>query len=50
MENWISHFDIEKGGSFNVTMGAAPNKMRGIQESSYPYSFSSGADADILKE
>ncbi len=48
--NWISHFDIEKGGSFNVTMGAAPNKMRGAQESSYPYSFSSSADAVILKE
>lgn len=40
----------KKGGSFNVTMGAAPNKMRGVQESSYPYSFSSGADVDILKE
>lgn len=48
--NWISHFDIEKGGSFNITMGAAPNKMRGVQESSYPYSFSSSADAVILKE
>ncbi len=48
--NWISHFDIEKGGSFNVTMGAAPNKTRGMQESSYPYSFSSSVDADILKE
>lgn len=48
--NWISHFDIEKGGSFNVTMGAAPNKTRGTLESSYPYSFSSSADADILKE
>ncbi|HRO45003.1 GH92 family glycosyl hydrolase [Agriterribacter sp.] len=48
--NWISHFDIEKGGSFNVTMGAAPNKTRGTLESSYPYSFSSSADADILKK
>lgn len=48
--NWIGHFDIEKGGSFNVTMGAAPNKEHGAKESSYPYSFSSSADADILKE
>ena len=48
--NWIGHFDIEKGGSFNVTMGAAPNKERGVNESSYPYSFSSSADAEILKE
>ena len=48
--NWIGHSDIEKGGSFNVTMGAAPNKERGVKESSYPYSFSSSADADILKE
>ncbi|HTN09330.1 GH92 family glycosyl hydrolase [Agriterribacter sp.] len=48
--NWISHFDIEKGGSFNVIMAAAPNKERGAKESSYPYSFSSSADADIVKE
>ena len=48
--NWIGHFDIEKGGSLNVTMGAAPNKTRGTQESSYPYSFSSSKDADILKQ
>jgi predicted alpha-1,2-mannosidase len=48
--NWIGHSDIEKGGSFNVTMGAAPNKERGVKQSSYPYSFSSSADADILKE
>jgi hypothetical protein len=31
-------------------MGAAPNKEHGAKESSYPYSFSSSADADILKE
>jgi predicted alpha-1,2-mannosidase len=48
--NWIGHSYIEKGGSFNVTMGAAPNKERGVKQSSYPYSFSSSADADILKE
>lgn len=49
-KNWISHFDILKGGNMNVTMGVAPNKKRGTEEVSFPYSFSSSADADILKE
>lgn len=48
-KNWISHFDILKGGNMNVTMGVVPNKKRGTNESSFPYSFSSSTDAEILK-
>lgn len=47
--NWINHFDIQKGGSFNVTMGVKPNTARGTKEASYPYSFSTSEDAAILK-
>ncbi|MBX2920951.1 MAG: GH92 family glycosyl hydrolase [Chitinophagaceae bacterium] len=48
-KNWINHFDILKGGNMNIAMGFAPNKKRGIGEASFPYSFSSSADAEILK-
>ncbi|MGN6495585.1 MAG: GH92 family glycosyl hydrolase [Agriterribacter sp.] len=48
-KNWISHFDILKGGNMNVTMGVTPNKKRGTNETAFPYSFSSSADAEILK-
>jgi predicted alpha-1,2-mannosidase len=41
-KNWISHFDIEKGGSFITIMGAQPNKKKGTDKEAYPYSFSSG--------
>ncbi|HEX5553403.1 MAG TPA: GH92 family glycosyl hydrolase, partial [Chitinophagaceae bacterium] len=39
-KNWIDHFDIQKGGSLNVTMGDQPNKSRGTKEADFPYSFS----------
>jgi predicted alpha-1,2-mannosidase len=48
-KNWISHFDILKGGSFDVIMGIQPNTTRGVKEETYPYSFSSSSDAEILK-
>jgi len=41
-KNWISHFDIQKGGKFSTSMGAAPNKNKGISQAAYPYSFSTG--------
>ena len=47
--NWISHFDIQKGGSFNVVMDVKPNTVRCTKEACYPYSFSSSEDAAILK-
>lgn len=39
-KNWISHSDIQKGGTMNFTMSPVPNKKRGITESSFPYSLS----------
>ena len=43
-KNWISHFDIRKGGQFNLSLGAAPNKTRGTEQGAYPYSFSTDKD------
>lgn len=48
-KNWIGHFDILKGGSLDIIMGVKPNTRRGTEESAFPYSFSSSADATILK-
>jgi len=48
-QNWIGHFDIQKGGSFNLVMGIKPNTVRCTKESCYPYSFSGSEDAAILK-
>ena len=39
-KNWLSHFDIRKGGKIQFTMGASPNKSRGTAETAFPYSFS----------
>ncbi|WP_121356349.1 GH92 family glycosyl hydrolase [Flavisolibacter nicotianae] len=38
--NWLDHFDLQKGGTLNFTMGAQPNKSRGTSATAYPYSFS----------
>jgi predicted alpha-1,2-mannosidase len=39
-KNWLSHTEILKGGSFEATMGATPNKQRGTSQTDFPYSFS----------
>jgi putative alpha-1,2-mannosidase len=39
-KNWLNHFDLQKGGTLNFTMGAQPNKKRGTSAAAYPYSFS----------
>jgi predicted alpha-1,2-mannosidase len=39
-KNWIGHSTIVKGGTFELTMGAAPNKGKGVNAEDYPYSFS----------
>lgn len=39
-KNWLNHFDLQKGGTLNFTMGVAPNKTRGRSAAAYPYSFS----------
>jgi putative alpha-1,2-mannosidase len=43
-KNWVSHFDLMKGATLNFTMGARPNKSRGISEKAYPFSMSSEAE------
>lgn len=41
-KNWLGHFDIQKGGTFNLVMGAKPNMSRGNSAAAAPYSFSVG--------
>ncbi len=48
--NWLSHFDILKGGTLNISMGATPATNRGVTEKSFPYSFSTDkANEQYLK-
>ncbi|WP_153798123.1 GH92 family glycosyl hydrolase [Foetidibacter luteolus] len=39
-KNWVNHFEIQKGGSMQFTMGSQPNKQRGAGNDAVPYSFS----------
>ena len=39
-KNWLNHFDILKGGTFNLVMGPAPATNRGVAATAFPYSFS----------
>src|SRR6185437_16563258 len=39
-KNWLDHATIMQGGEFQLTMGATPNKGKGISSEDYPYSFS----------
>jgi predicted alpha-1,2-mannosidase len=39
-QNWLNHFDLQKGGALQFLMGAAPKKQRGIKDADAPYSFS----------
>lgn len=43
-KNWISHQDLQKGGTLEFKMGAAPEKSRGTSEADYPYSYSPTAN------
>lgn len=38
--NWFGHNTLSQGGVINFKMSAFPNKQRGTQESSFPYSLS----------
>ena len=40
LQNWINHFELLKGGSMNIVMSSTPNKQRGADEQSAPFSFS----------
>ncbi|MGN6163596.1 MAG: GH92 family glycosyl hydrolase [Flavisolibacter sp.] len=39
-KNWISHFDIMKGGSLQFDMSNSVNYKKGTNEKDFPYSFS----------
>jgi predicted alpha-1,2-mannosidase len=39
-KNWLPHFDLQKGGTLNFTMGSTPNKSRGTSANAFPYSIS----------
>lgn len=38
--NWISHSSLQKGGTLSLQLAAQPNKQRGTQPSSFPFSMS----------
>ncbi|MDB5032374.1 GH92 family glycosyl hydrolase [Mucilaginibacter sp.] len=38
--NWVSHTDLLQGGVIDFKMSAQPNKLRGINANSFPYSLS----------
>jgi putative alpha-1,2-mannosidase len=39
-KNWIDHSTILSGGNLTFSMGSSPNKKRGIQSTSFPFSLS----------
>ncbi|WP_436490910.1 GH92 family glycosyl hydrolase [Chitinophaga sp. ARDCPP14] len=43
-KNWISHQDLQKGGTLEFNMGATPEKSRGTDPAAYPYSYSATAN------
>ncbi len=40
VKNWLSHVELQKGGTLQFGMSAVPNKSRGTQPAAFPYSFS----------
>lgn len=38
--NWVGHFDLLKGATLDFDMISEPNKKRGIDKKSFPYSYS----------
>ncbi|MDB5197707.1 MAG: alpha-mannosidase [Flaviaesturariibacter sp.] len=46
--NWLNHFELQKGGTLNFGMGAQPNKNRGTAAAAYPYSLSTDTGAAKL--
>ena len=43
-KNYLEHTDLLKGGNIEYRMSPKPNRQRGTQSASYPYSFSSNKD------
>jgi predicted alpha-1,2-mannosidase len=44
--NWVGHADLQKGAVLNFSMSAEPNKQRGSNPASFPYSFSTAQSAE----
>jgi predicted alpha-1,2-mannosidase len=40
LNNWISHFDLIKGANIVIGMGSMPDKKRGVEPASFPFSLS----------
>ncbi len=38
--NWVSHAELQKGGTLSWIMGSKPEKQRGTKATAFPYSFS----------
>jgi predicted alpha-1,2-mannosidase len=49
-KNWLNHFELQKGGTVNFTMGANPNRSRGTTAAAYPYSFSTENPSRITQD
>lgn len=39
-KNYFGHFELLKGGTIDFSLGAVPNKLRGVKKSDYPFSMS----------
>jgi predicted alpha-1,2-mannosidase len=48
-KNWISHSELQKGGTINFVMSAQPDKTRGNAKGAYPFSLSSEAITTVKK-
>jgi predicted alpha-1,2-mannosidase len=46
--NWLNHFDLQKGGVLNFQMGATPGKSRGTTAAAFPYSLTNDPEAQML--
>jgi predicted alpha-1,2-mannosidase len=44
--NWVGHADLQKGAVLNFSMSAEPNKQRGSNPASFPYSFSTAQSTE----
>ena len=42
-DNWVSHTDMQQGGSMLFGMSSTPNRKRGIANATAPYSFATAA-------
>lgn len=43
-KNWVSHGDLQRGGTLTFTMGATPNTTRGSSPAAFPFSLSTAAE------